>query len=122
MDATTARETLHGWIDDADDATVISVAELLASLKARGLLRKADPQPTMKAIPFTMDIDNAPALPRTITMEVNDSPQTTGERREEADRLARAGGFERLGVKVRYVNRQGQETDKYGKALPSDDA
>lgn len=138
MDAQTARETLHGWIDDADDATAISLAELLASLSARGLLSLAGPQPDRVAVPFTMQVDEEPATPRNYVLDA----RANEERQERADQLAREAMLRRMNrprpplppaddepsprrYRVRYVNSQGQETDRLGKALPpqeSDDA
>ena len=89
MDAKTARETLHGWIDKAEDATIISLAEVLASLIARGLLAKTEAQPGM---PFTLKIGDAPTPAQTPAEWWADAAL----RREEADRQGRAASTARM--------------------------
>jgi hypothetical protein len=121
MDTRTARETLHGWIEEANDAFILSLVELFRTAIKQQARPQTDPQPGRKAITFTVKIDDMPVLPSIITMMVGDSPQTAEERRQDADRLARAGNLERF-IKVRYVNGEGQETDRYGNILPSEEA
>jgi hypothetical protein len=104
MDATSARATLHGWITDADDATVISLAELLASLTVRGLLSKTESQP---GTPFPLKIGDAPKPSQTPAEWWADAAQ----RREEADHQARDASIARM--------RQSAE-ERASKVLPPD--
>ena len=121
MDTRTARATLQGWIDEADDAFILSLIELFRTAIEQQVKPQTVSQAGRKAITFTMKIDDMPVPPSTITMMVGDPPQTTEEHRQNADRLARAGGLERFS-KVRYVNGEGQETDRYGNIVPSEEA
>jgi hypothetical protein len=89
MDVTSARTTLHGWITDADDATVISLAELLASLTARGLLSKTESQP---ATSFPLKIGDAPKPSQTRA----EWWAEVAQRRHEADHQARDASSARM--------------------------
>ena len=121
MDVRTARQTLHGWIDEADDAFILSLVELFRTAIEQHVRPQTDSQPGRKAITFIVKIDDMHLPPSTITMMVGDPPQTAEEHRKDADRLARAGSLERF-IKVRYVNGEGQETDRYGNIIPPEEA
>jgi hypothetical protein len=121
MEARSARETLQGWIEEADDAFILSLVELFRTAIEQQVSPQTEPQPSREAITFTVKIDDMPVLPSIITMMVGDSPQTAEEQRQDADRLVRAGSLERF-IKVRYVNGEGQETDRYGNIIPPEEA
>jgi hypothetical protein len=121
MDAKTARETLHHWIDQADDAVVISLAELSAQLKV-AIERKSQQQPLARDL-----------------LPTADPSQTSGEwwanahqRRAEADRQGRAESAARRRQSAEkrageasaplYMNSEGQRTDEHGNILPPEDA
>jgi hypothetical protein len=121
MDAKTARETLHHWVDQADDSIVISLAELSAQLTAAIERKSAQQQSARNLIP------------------TSDPSQTSGQwwadahqRREEADRQGRAASAARIRQNAEkraaeasaslYMNSEGQRTDEHGNILPPEDA
>lgn len=121
MDAATARATLHHWIEQADDAVVISLAELSAQLTA-AIERKSQQQQLARDLLPTADPSQTPG----------EWWANAHQRREEADRQGRAASAARRRQSAEeradeasaplYINSEGQRTDEQGNPLPPEDA